>query len=93
MSVLGKFTKQSAEVESYTVVYEDDLTDGDGVVNSDVSVTPDGLTIKAIDRTLRDIRVWVSDGVSGVKYKVEITATTGGGRVLQDEFFVTVKDI
>lgn len=93
MSLLGKYTKQPAEIESYTIDYSEDLTDGDGIVGADITATPTGLVIEGKDVSTTSVRVWVAVGTHGVKYKVEVTATTGDGRVLQDEFFVTVKEV
>ena len=38
------------------------------------------------------MRVWVRGGVDRVKYKIEVTVSTMDGRVLQDEFYITIKD-
>lgn len=92
MSVLGKYIKQPAETESYTIDYSDDLTDGDGVVDLAVTVSADTITLVSTNYDLTSARIWLSGGDVGTKYKVEVTATTGDGRVLQDEFYVTIKD-
>lgn len=89
---LGRYTKQPAEKESYTIDYTDDLTTGDEVISATVVVSPDGLVHSATDTRGDSVRVWLSGGTAGAKYKVEITATTGDGRILQDEFTVTVKE-
>ena len=89
---LARYTKQPGEKESYTIDYSDDLTDGDEVISATVVVTPTGLVHSATDQRADSVRVWLSGGASGTKYKVEVTATTGDGRVLQDEFTVTVKE-
>jgi len=91
MSVLGKYIKQPSETESYTIDYTDDLTADDGVVSATVAAT-DGITVTGYDVNLDSVRVWLTGGTAGMKYKIEVTATTGDGRVLQDEFFVTIKD-
>ena len=92
MSILGKYIKQPGETESYTISYIEDLTEGDGVVSTEVTVSPIGLTLVATNTDLVSVRIWVAGGTPGAKYKVEATATTGDGRVLQDEFFITIKD-
>ena len=92
MSILGKHRKQSGETESYTINYSEDLTDGDGVISVDVTLTPPGAVLVATHNDLTSLRVWISGGTPGSKYKLEATALTGDGRVLQDEFFVTIKD-
>lgn len=92
MSVLGRYIKQPDETESYTIDYTDDLTDGDGVVSVSVTVAPATITLVSTNFDLTSLRIWLSGGLAGVKYKATATATTGDGRVLQDEFFVTVKE-
>lgn len=92
MSVLGKYIKQPAETESYTIDYSDDLTDGDGVVDLAVTVSAPTITLVSTNYDLKSARIWLSGGDVGTKYKIEVTATTGDGRVLQDEFYVTIKD-
>lgn len=95
MSVLGKYKKQPDEVESYTIDYTDDLTEGDGIVAATVEVTPAGLTVTGINFDLTSLRFWVSGGTATnppTTYKIEATATTGDGRVLQDEAYITIVD-
>ena len=92
MSILGKHKKQSSETESYTIDYTGDLTTGDSVVTSDVTVTPNGLTLVATNVDPTSTRIWVAGGTNGVAYKIETTTSTGDGRVLQDEFYLTIKD-
>lgn len=93
MSLLGTFLKQPAEVESYTITYEDDLTTGDNVASSVVTVSPAGLTIQSSNVDDPRVRIWLAGGTNGTTYKVTVTTTTADGRVLQDEFKVKVKDI
>lgn len=90
--ILGKYIKQPAEIESYTITYEDDLTEGDVLSAVTASVAPDGLTLSGVNHDTQSERIWVSGGDVGVKYKITATVTTDDGRVLQDEFFVTIKD-
>lgn len=93
MSLLGVFLKQPAEVESYTITYEDDLTAGDNVVSASVTVAPAGLTVQTTNVDDPQVRIWLAGGTNGTTYKVTVTTTTADGRVLQDEFKVKVKDI
>lgn len=92
MSILGKFTKQSGETESYTIDYTENLTEGDGVIAADVVITPAGATLVANNFDLTSLRIWISGGTPGTKYKCEATVTTGDGRILQDEFFLLIKE-
>lgn len=93
MSLIGSFTKQPAEVESYTIDYTQDLTDGDGVIASAVVIHPDdALVVRATDVNSDRVRVWLEGGEDGERYKVEVTSSTADGRVMQDEFILTVRD-
>lgn len=93
MSILGKYKKQPAEVESYTIRYDQDLTFGDEITEASASVIPAGeLEITGIDVAVDSVRVWLSGGNDGNKYKIEVTSNTSDGRVMQDEFYVTIRD-
>lgn len=98
MSVLGRYIKQPAEVETYSISYSDDLTSDDSLVSTTAVVTgaDAALTIDfaVIIESPPDhrARVKLSGGTVGVKYKVTVTTTTADGRVMQDEFYVTIKD-
>lgn len=93
MSILGRFTKQPAEKESYSVEYADDLVGTDTIASAVVTVTPVGLTIVSSLVIGTRVKVLVENGGPiGTKHKVSVTATTDDGRVLQDEFIVVIKD-
>lgn len=89
---LGNYVKQPAEVEFYTINYKDDLTAGDNVQSATAVITPSGLTLNSIVIADPRVRVGVSGGAVGTKYKIEVTTVTADGRTLQDEFFVTIKN-
>jgi hypothetical protein len=99
MSLLGNFTKQPAEVETYSISYNDDLTANDNLLSSiaAVSGSDSALVVDYVavieQPTDHRVRVKLSGGTNGVRYKVSVTTTTADGRVLQDEFFVKIKDI
>lgn len=96
MSVLGRYIKQPGEVETYSINYLDDLTTGDNVQSAVTTVAPAGLTIdytQVIDTpTDKRVRVKVSGGTVDVNYKVTVSTTTADGRVLEDEFYVRIKE-
>ena len=92
MAILGKYTKQPRETESYTVNYTDDLTEGDEIIAVTGNVLPEGIELMSVTHDGTTVRVWLRGGTVGVKYKVEIIVTTGDGRVLEDEFIVTIKE-
>lgn len=90
---LGTFSKQPNEKESYTITYEDALTDGDNVISATAAVEPAGLTINGIEIADPRVKFWASGGVVDTRYKVTITATTEDGRVLEDEITFKIKEI
>lgn len=92
MSILGSFVKQPAEADTYTINYAQDLTVGDAIRTSVLTVTPAGLGITPPVLVDTRVRVWISGGANQVKYKITATTTTDDGRVMQDEFYVKVKD-
>lgn len=95
MSILGKFTKQPREIETYSISYKEDLTSGDEITTVDASVVPSeqgGLELFNISHDENRVRVWVRNGVASIKYKIEVTASTMDGRVMQDEFYVAIKE-
>jgi hypothetical protein len=100
--ILGKFTKQPAEREAYAIEYEDDLADGDTIIDDPlptVVITVLGsrvdsapLTLDAVDVTGTRVTWWLSSGTDGLSYKVTVTASTASGRILQDEVILKIKD-
>lgn len=92
MSILGNFIKQPAETESYSITYEDDLIGADAIASAVTFVEPLGLTIVTTSVATPRVKVLTSGGTDGVKYKVTVTSTTDDGRILQDEFFIKIKD-
>lgn len=92
MSILGKHVKQPLEVESYSIEYADDLVELDAISSAVVLVEPAGLTVLWHLVVGTRVKVMLTGGSVGTKHKVTVTATTEDARVLQDEFFVTIKD-
>lgn len=98
MALLGTFTMQPADEWDYDIYYGEWLTDSDGFsehVSPTVTITPDTLTLEKVvkDYENKIIKIWLSGGSDGVRYKVEVTVRTREGRTRQDEFFVIVRDL
>lgn len=93
MTMLGSFLKQPVEVETYTVNYSEYLVDGDQVISATAVSIPTGLTIQNVYVEHPRVCVWLSGGTNNDIYKVEVTAQSADGRVMQDEFKVRVHDI
>ena len=92
MSILGTFIKQPAEKESYSIEYTEDLIANDSIDSVVVTVSPLGLVIVSSLVVGTRVKMLISGGTDGVKYKVTATATTDDERILQDEFFIKIKD-
>ena len=95
MALIATFEKQPADVLDYDIDYATWLPDNDAIAEAVATVTPVGgmevdLTLVIQDNTR--VKIWVSGGVSGTTYKVEITVTTDDGRVKQDEVRFRVKE-
>lgn len=90
---LGTVDKQPAERQSYTVNYQDALTEGDNVVSATVTVAPSGLTVDTIAVYDPRVRFFVAGGLSGITYKIQVTTTTEEMRVFQDEIYFKVREI
>ena len=91
--ILGTFQKQPADRLDYDVTYKDWLTTGDNLESMVAESVPEGLTIDSVYVNDPIAKIWLSGGMSGMTYKVTLTATTADGRIRQDEFKVKVKDI
>lgn len=95
MALIATFEKQPADVLDYDIDYATWLPDSDEIATAVATVTPaDGLEVETtllIQNNTR-VKIWVSGGVTGTTYKVEITVTTDDGRVKQDEIRFRVKE-
>lgn len=95
MGTLATFTKQPADVQDFDIVYTewlDSLSDtapgpGNVTVISDAGITVDSFFL--LDGI---VKVWVSGGTTGQKYKITATVVTTGGRTKQAEITVKVKE-
>lgn len=92
MPILERFTKQPADVQDYDIDftrYLDALTD----TAASAVVTPEaGITLVNSLVLGKKVKVWLSGGTSGQKYKVTILLTTTGGRTKEAEILIIVRD-
>lgn len=95
--ILGKFTKQPADVQDYDISYADWLADlSDTAVSAAVTISgPDtsATIVSSLNAPSGIVKVWVTGGTSGSQYKVTSTLTTTGGRIKQAEITVKVKEV
>lgn len=90
--ILGTFIKQPADITDYDVEYQEWLLTGDSLANSQVTVSPDTITIQATHIIGQRVNIWLAGGEVGATYKFTVNTTTTQGRVRQDEFRVKIKD-
>ena len=93
MTILGRFTKQPAEKESYSIEFEDELVNTDAIAFASSVVEPAGLNLESTLVIGTRVKILVSGGGPvGTRHKITVTATTDDGRILQDEFYIVIKD-
>lgn len=92
--ILGTFTQQPAETLDYDIDFTDRLA-GDTIASATATISPTGPTMLApmVISAGAKTKHWISDCTGGVTYKIEVTATTNGGRVIQAEFKIKCKDV
>ena len=92
--LIGSVIQQPGDTLDYDVRYADWLSTGDVVQSATAQVAPVGLTVQSplVVDSGKTVKVWVSGGVTGTRYKVTLTATTAQGRVVEHELRVIIKD-
>lgn len=92
-TILGRFTKQSQEILDYDV----DFTDWfEGRTSSPSTFTvsyDDGITVVSSARTGNVVKVVLSGGTNGEKYKITVRLTTTDNLVKEADFIVRIKDV
>ena len=100
MAILGRYTKQPADVLDYQFDFTAWLADRSDTIVGTPTVTaaataPGGttpLTISGIVCSQGIVRFFASGGTDGYKYEITCTFTTTGGRTKQSEMIITVKE-
>jgi len=92
--IIGRFDKQPNEVLDYYTDLTPWLPNGDFATSA--ATTADAGIV--VDSTIianggKGIRVWLSGGTSGQKYKIQVRFTTDQSRVKEYEFTVKVKEV
>lgn len=97
--ILETYEKQPAEIKDYDIDYSewlaspaDTISDATATV---VCLSTDGdtaLAINGVDITTKTVKLWISGGTSGEKYKITINVMTNGGRLDQSELIFKIKD-
>lgn len=91
--MLGTKVKSPADVLDYDINYEDWLPPTDTITTVVTDVQPAGeLVVDSVQISSPVVKVWVSGGVAGQTYEVNVTASTNGGRVKEECFKIRVRD-
>lgn len=90
---VGAVIQQPVEELDYDFNYSTWFgTTGDSIDTVAAVATPAGLTLLPLKSSDTVAKVWVSGGVDGTTYYLEVTVTTVGGRVKQDELEIIIKE-
>lgn len=92
MSVLGTFTKQPTEVLDYDVSFADWLGGRSDLPQTATTTVDPGLTLVSSTLIGQTVKVVLSGGLNGGKYKVTVHLTTDTGLVKEADFFVRIKE-
>lgn len=97
--ILATYEKQPAEVKDYDIDYSawlnaanDTLQSATASVICTNNATDTALIITSVVTQTPLVKLWMSGGTTGCKYKVTVLATTVGGRVDESELVFKVKD-
>lgn len=91
--MLGFKIKRPVDVLDYELSYEDWLTDDDMITTVTTSVLPVGeLVVDSVQVSSPNVKTWVSGGISGSTYEIEVTAATTGGRIKKECFKIRIRD-
>lgn len=91
--LLGQFKKQPDEALDYDVDYTEWFSNRTDTPAS-FQVTADaGITVVGSQRNGNVVKVILSGGTAGTKYKVTVKLTTTAGLVKEADFTVTIKAV
>ena len=90
MAILKKWTKQPAEVQDYDISFTAWLAALSDTAASFTAAAETGISLDSSSMTAGVVKVWLSGGTNGTKYKVTATITTTAGRVKEDEILIDV---
>jgi hypothetical protein len=96
---MDSFRKQPNDILDYTFDAREFLDAGDSLLTADFTVAdrngaeePAALQLGAVDISADSAKVWVSGGTDYVDYKVTGRLTTAGGRVVEHEVLIKVRE-
>lgn len=92
-ALYGRFTKQSTETLDYDVDYTDWFDGRADAPELHEAVAETGITLDSSAMTGKIIKILLSGGTDGEKYKITARMITNSGVVKEADFTVRIKDI
>lgn len=92
-TILGRFTKQPAEILDYDVDFTEWFSNRTDSPASFVVVAETGITVVSSVRTGNVVKIILSGGTGGTKYKITVRLATISGLLKEADFTVTVKEV
>lgn len=92
-AILGKFVKQPAEVLDYDVDFTDWFSNRTDTPGSFIVTAEPGITVVSSTRIGFVVKIILSGGASGTKYKLTVRLTTSNSLVKEADFVVAVKEV
>lgn len=94
---LGNFNKTPAERKRYAIDYSEWLDTGETVSSYTFTVTPTTTSPLVVDATALDatnkvLVFFVSGGLNGKQYTVDVRTTTSGGQLKEDTVLYAVRN-
>lgn len=96
LEILATWEKQPGERQDYDIDFGEwlrRLDDTPAAVNPVSVQAQPGITLIAHSLSGTVVKVWLSGGDAGKRYKVTATMTTAGGRVKEAEIMIYVKEV
>lgn len=88
---IPRVVQQPRDVRDYDLNFRDLVPYDDTVTDATVTVEPAGLTTDK-HVTHPRVKVWLSDGEAGAAHKVTVVAHTAGGRAIEADIQVRIKE-
>lgn len=92
---IGSVEKQPTEIIDRDIMMTDFFSNRPGDSLDVASVTVDDQTLVATleNQTGESVKLWLSGGVDGKRYKATVTLTTVMGRKIEAEIMIKVREI
>lgn len=90
--MLGTVRKRAEDRLDYDVDFSKWLSDGDSVTLATVVADSVDLIVEDVTVVGTVVKLWLSAGVTGASYAVDVTATTAQGRIKEVTFNLRVTE-